>query len=488
MSKQGHRTIFPSEILTIVCLLYLQLHAAWLYNSRLLTILPPLLWVSGLLVVVLILRPFIDQTLPNAYARHSLPAVLKDPVFLVMLAFTAFIAVQWMNSDRSRVYDTMLKRMIWAPPHFPSLPSSVASGESVRMFFWFVPAFATILGVRHGLQSRKAIWALLWLMAVHAGCFALFGIIQQWSGTREMFWTLQVFDRFYASFGYTNHAGSFFLLLFALCMGLLVDAMFRPNWRFTTRLWASLSAVLIGILLFISVHQSLCVAAIALVWCCLVTSVGWTFATFWNRLPPVGRLNLVLTYVAMLSLVGTVSFRLYTTLPAGKEVMRAFSATELKGDIELRITLGKAAIAIWNDNRLFGVGGWGYRQFVKSYMPKSEHHISKAYGLANVHNDFLQFLAEFGAVGTALLLTPVIICLFTIVKYHRQNRGLLTFCMVGICCTTIHSLIDLPFRSACIIFSWSAILACVAKYKQLLEAECNGRIAGTGLNDPPVCG
>lgn len=471
-----------SEILTIICLFYLQLHAAWLYNSKLLTVLPPLLWVSGLMLVILIFRSILDRlsggehdplSLSNASARHSLPSVLKDPVFLAMLAFTAFIALQWMNGDRSRVYDTLLKRMIWAPPTFPSLPSSVVSKESVRMFFWFVPAFATILGVRHGLQSRKAIWVLLWLMAVHAGCFALFGIIQCWSGTREMFWALKSFDRFYASFGYTNHAGSFFLLLFSLCMGLLVDSIFRPNWRFTTRLWALLSAVLIGTLLFISVHQSLCVAAIVLAWVCLAITVGWTFATFWSKLKPAGRLNLVLTYIAMLSLAGTVSFRLYTRVPAVKEVMCAFSAKALKGDIELRITLGKAAIAIWNDNRLFGVGGWGYRHFVKSVTPKSEHHIFKKAGLANVHNDILQFLAEFGSVGTALLLTPVIVCLSDIVRFRRQNRGLLNFCMVGMCCTAIHSLIDLPFRSTCIIFSWSAILACVAKYRQLMAADAH---------------
>ena len=63
---------------------------------------------------------------------------------------------------------------------------------------------------------------------------------------------------------------------------------------------------------------------------------------------------------------------------------------------------------------LFGVGGWGYRQFVQinEYVTPQEIETMRAgKGMANVHNDVLQFLAEHGFVGfgfrdTGLSFTP----------------------------------------------------------------------------------
>ena len=113
---------------------------------------------------------------------------------------------------------------------------------------------------------------------------------------------------------------------------------------------------------------------------------------------------------------------------------------------------------MWQDHPAFGVGGWGFRYLLGWYIPSNQWHEIRE-GDANVHNDALQFLAEFGAVGSGLMAATVLVLLVPALKERPWEKPLPLIVLLGLGATVVHSMIDLPFRSPAILYSWLAILA-----------------------------
>jgi len=150
-----------------------------------------------------------------------------------------------------------------------------------------------------------------------------------------------------------------------------------------------------------------------------------------------------------------------------RELASMASATELEKDFTTRWWQVVTANKIWNDNKLFGVGGWGYRHMVGTYMPEKAWVLLKESGRANVHNDFMQYLAEFGVVGLGLILLAVAVLLWPLLRYPIWNHPMIFFPMMGVLLTCLHSMIDLPFRNTAIILSWTIILTSAGEYARL---------------------
>jgi O-antigen ligase len=113
---------------------------------------------------------------------------------------------------------------------------------------------------------------------------------------------------------------------------------------------------------------------------------------------------------------------------------------------------------MWQDHPGFGVGGWGFRYLLGWYIPPDRWR-EIGIGTANVHNDALQFLAEFGGVGAGLMAAAVVVLLAPVLKIRPWKKPLPLIALLGLCATVLHSMIDLPFRSPAILYSWLAILA-----------------------------
>jgi hypothetical protein len=141
-----------------------------------------------------------------------------------------------------------------------------------------------------------------------------------------------------------------------------------------------------------------------------------------------------------------------------------------------------AAGKMWLDYPFFGIGGGGYREYLLQYVEKpKKRYIAKTYrGMANVHNDFMQFLCEFGIVGAGLLATVFVLLMAKIISSKAWKRGFVLFCLLGVSGVLIHSLIDLPFRSPPIIISFVVVMAGCGMLKPQKEKIASANVSEKG--------
>jgi len=421
----------------------------------------PLVLFGALLLLLMWVLPVKAGSLPRRRA-------VRDPVMWAGLLFLLLLTVQWWNAGRFHYFDPYREAWGYTPARVSWLTAAMTRGEAAEMLRWFFPAWALVIFLRCGLSGiREARW-LLGVLAINGALLAVFGIVQQGSGTESIFWLTDLEGiRFFAGFGYENHAGSYFVLMSAISIGLLGEEVFRIDRP--PRAAALVGWGLAGILNFVGANLSFSRAGILLSWVLVAFALvyllwkgyrRWRSGT-WINVSLGALLVTVAAAMTMEQFGGKTITRELATLrkTIDPRAVRAPHYTLLLGD---RVAMLQAAGNIWLDYPWFGCGGWGYRYLLPYELPEdSWQSSSAAYGKANVHNDPAQFLAEFGAVGAGLM-TVCVIGLARPALWIRRRSPLTTLILAGAVLVVIHSLVDLPFRSPAITYAWLTALGCVA--------------------------
>ena len=392
----------------------------------------------------------------------------SDPLLYAGLAFLFLLYLQWWNGPRAEVYNPAVQAWEFGPPPRPGLNLfCVDRREALEMILWFVPLYAALLVIRNGfLRNQKM--DLLKLLAANAGLAALFGLTQCLTGATGIYWITPAKEYFFAAFGYPNQAGAFFVLMAVLTTGLLLRSLLRKEGADDLR-WL----VLILVLLVLAAVFSKSRAAILTIGVLGMAGITYGFRRLRGRRSLHGRVAVLVSLAALL----VVSVYVAWTVPGNlvKEEMKRTTVEEAVMRMEGGRDVFKDAVwHIWQDHPWFGVGGWGYRHFLPYYAPPMPGRIFPS-GSANVHNDPLQFLVEFGVAGSGLLLLTVSILLVPIVRQLRKIRKpeawdlrfwpmkippLGVALLAGPVVTLGYSLVDLPFRSPAILWIWFVSLAC----------------------------
>jgi O-antigen ligase len=159
-----------------------------------------------------------------------------------------------------------------------------------------------------------------------------------------------------------------------------------------------------------------------------------------------------------------------------------------KGQYHVRV-----ATEIWKEYPLFGCGGWGYRHFCIPKMTEAEYKDIQRVGGINVHNDYLQFLAEHGTVGFgAILAMVVMLCwpvgvawnaLIKAVRFAKPKDlppkpvqlfvlpSPVFFIALALVATLVHGFGDCPLRSPAVLSLFFASLAAMPGYIPKLNLE-----------------
>ena len=494
-----------------VLLVFLTLAAfGWLWGgARTDALVPTIPWLYVFLFEALLFfpqrRPYEDALTARRRSWHTLR---RDPLLYVTLAFLLVLAIPFVNRGLCPACDypailkiseaTGLSLEEAAKPPVPFAPFCVNLYEHFGVVLWFLPALTAMLAAKHALL-RQGKRALMELLVWNAAALAVLGFVQQGTGAEFPFWTKPAhLQPFFSSFGYPNMAGSFFVMAFAFSVGLwqhrVAEVAAAPRDDKLKSLkdqalhrWLAAHYPLAAVALnFFGAVCTLSRAALLLVFpLALIAFLYYECSLLFSRHDRSRRIK-----NAAFALGGGLLFLLLFSVFAPKDLSREMGTLSDVG-IADRVT-GKGqyhvrvATELFKENPLFGVGGWGYRHFCLSLMTKDELKSLQKEGGANVHNDYLQFLCEHGAVGALLLLAiflllvvPVFVDwygLYRTARFVKADKAppkpKAVYCLpagtfwilLGDTALLVHAFGDCPMRSAAVLSMFFVSLACAEGY------------------------
>jgi len=260
---------------------------------------------------------------------------------------------------------------------------------------------------------------------VNAVTLAVFGIVQYFSATNSIYWMWPRKRHFFATFCYENHAGQFFYLMFALAAGFTAYQVCRRRISFgrsnVTRLILMLST------LFLSAVFSL--SRTAIVFVCGLFVAGSIYVA--RRLPSsISAVHRAYLFAGLAGLC--ISGLVLVSGTVGEDIHEDFTRrrpgdTLLEQAYQARVWQWKAAMEMWKSHPWFGVGNEGFRYYLPYYTPADKLDQLDKDHAGQVHNDAVQFLAELGVAGSALLAVVFAALVWPLVKRWPLKGELVLF-------------------------------------------------------------
>ena len=521
---------------------------AWLFGgTRSEYLVPVMPWLTAILVEAMVCFPQQHDGETSYEARARVwSALKKDPLVWTSLALIVILLVPFMNVGLCQVCDYPAIAAGADPsPTIPFFPFCVDRVQHLNVVLWFVPSLVALVATKHAMLKRGK-RMLLALIVWNGLALGVIGALQQVTHASGPLWLDEGIKGayFFSTFGYPNMAGDYFTTLFGLSIGLWrwqLDDMRRkeaemnvsishssshssaksadgnasvekpdaPNGsgkedsprhhhhhhssqgaQKTVPFWEKHYYLIPALVFFFCALDTLSRAAVMLVTGLAVIFFLHTFMCLFSKMKKAQRVKAMVFSAVALTLI---SLCAVTFMPDDlhREV-NTIDTTEVldrvtgKGQYHVRV-----ATEIWKKHPLFGVGGWGYKHFCLQYMTDKELRQIQIVGGMNVHNDYLQFLAEHGIVGLGLL---VAIVLMTVLPLGRTWRALIelyrftppkeqppqpiqifvipapVFCiLLTAVATLIHAFGDCPLRSPAVLSLFLVSLATIDGYLPRLK-------------------
>ena len=409
----------------------------WMFGGTRGELLVPVVpWVFVLMLEVIFCFPqrHANETTYDARERvwHDMK---KDPLVWVALGFLLLLLIPFANKGLCVVCDVVAISEGMNPrPPVPLLPFCVNRIHHLNVVLWFATALPAMVAVRHCLV-RRGKRMLISFIVWNGTLLALLGFVQHACGAQGPLWTAMkgVYypdspQTFFSTFGYPNMAGDYFTTLFGLSVALWRDCCEQHRLHGADRarevgekvnqqrtFWKRHYYLIPAVICFYAALNTLSRAAIVLA---VLTAVVYFFHAFVSFLSKMHRAKRAWAAVWSLLCLAVVLFFAITFVPsdvsreAGTlDAEKVLDRVTGKGEYHVRV-----ATEILKGHPLFGVGGWGYRHFCIPNMTRNEYKRIQMFGGGNVHNDYLQFLAEHGVVGFAALVAMVLLLLWPVVK------------------------------------------------------------------------
>ena len=478
---------------------------AWVFGGTRGDILPLFVpWVWAIMAEVALCFPQRREGENSYTARERVWEDLKaDPLFWTSFALVALLLVPFGNTGLCPLCDyvQIATEKVDPAPAFPFLPFCVNRLDHLNVVLWFGPCLTAMLAVKHSLNKGGKI-LLLKLIVWNGVALAVLGYIQQLSGATGPLWLPlgAATDSFFSTFGYPNMAGDMFVTLFCMAVALwrsqvqaCNDELAAAKVRRVSRhrlFWEKHHDLIPAVLFFFASVSTLSRATIILVVLSAAVLGLHAVVSFFHRMKKAQRVRTgaVLGFFLLAIVFVGVHF-----MP--KDVQREIDT--LSTDAVLTRVTGKGqyhvrvATAIWKEHPLFGCGGWGYKHFCIPAMTKEEYQTIQVVGGINVHNDYLQFLAEHGLVGFGLMVAIVVLLVWPTGriwaalardirfaparKQPPQPRSLFVlppaaFALLwAAVATLIHSFGDCPLRSPAVLSLFFVELAVVDGFLPRIE-------------------
>lgn len=363
-------------------------------------------------------------------------AIKRDPLVWTSLGLIVLLAIPFVNNGLCVGCDRALIAEGHSPePPFGFLPFCVNRLQHYNVFLWFSVALSAMVVTRHCLV-RRGKRLLLKMLVWNGFALAILGFVQIATEAEGPLWEPMAnvtakAGTFFSTFGYPNMAGDYFTTMFGLSVALWRDINLEYDRRHSERalspsdqnkykmFWRRHASLIPAGLFFFAAISTLSRAAIILVSLMLAVAFAHSLISITHRLSKQERMRRGMISVIV---VGLVAFFSIISIP--DDLQREIDTLNTE-EVLTRVT-GKGqyhvrvATEIWRDHKLFGCGGWGYKHFCIPKMTPEEIKKIQMVGGINVHNDYLQFLAEHGLVGFGAMVAIVVMLLMPVVSIWKK--------------------------------------------------------------------
>jgi hypothetical protein len=356
-------------------------------------------WFSLFAIEALLLLPTVFKTESLVEARRRVLRALEDDAFTyVGLLLVGLVSIQWLNSGCALVYFPDADIWKYGMPRFEWLPYSIESKPALILLSVVVALFSGVLVIRNGLGKGGRRF-FLEAASLISGGIAIFTVLKSHTGVLPYSeWALQPA---------VCNPGAFFAFWFFIALGWdFTGSRSTPSGGFVrTLLWWCFAFVgnLAGLLQFST--------GVGVIIFCGVGVVLLLYRGMILRLQSASaekKFRFVIGILVSVSLVvGTIVFFPPASSIKSKvlKVAEAAHWSDVASSRQLRVT---AALKIWEEAPWTGVGPHGFSYYLGTVIKDVEWKQVKA-DRRFVCNDALQFLCEWGVIGSGILIALVII-------------------------------------------------------------------------------
>ena len=386
--------------------------------------------------------------------------LLLQPFFWAGLCFLAYILIQYLNPSVVQVFG---EKSWWVevmrPPLGKNLPSSVKASyeemNALRTFVIHASAISLACGILVGIQRRKPALIILWSFVSSGATMGFVAILQKLSGTNKILWLVNVLNvNPWGTFAYRNQ-GVAFLILVLLIAGLLYFFYLRrPEMKLKQNgphylcfliifllhgsIWLALSrgGILIGSILAMLFYFLVIFHNIR----GLLRGGNWIKSAF---------------FIIMFSFGSFVIIQLTNWEEFGSR-LKHFEVATQNIDSNERFLSSKATLEMSQERLVYGWGAGSFRYIFPIFQNEYEQlshfydHRNRPYGrkIYNyAHNDWIQFLAEYGIIGIVLMVFLVFCLMVYLGIIFKVSLSAACLSFVGVSLIFAHNFIDFIFSS-----------------------------------------
>jgi len=359
-----------------------------------------LLWLSFFAVQSFLLLPSVlrGETLGEAQVR-SRGKALHDPFMYVGLGLVGVFFLQWLNSGCPLIYRVDIEVWRYSAPPARWLPFSIEAFPALVVLSFVAAGVVGGVLFRNG-TGKVSKRFFLDAASLMSGCVALFMVVSGALGNQP-----------YADWGASPSAcnwGTCFGFWLLVALGGLLNFMDEPFGK--TLVWSlfALLGNLLGVLWF-ETPIGLALFAVA----ALLILGYWGFFLAQKTASGSSQLKLVFCLLLAVGLgVGSLAYlssRDFIKL----NNQRLTDASYYEAMFSDRTFQSDLAWKMWQEHPWTGLGAGGFIRYGQTMVDESDWERLDKYD-GGISNDWMQFLAEYGVIGTGFFAALVIVLLISL--------------------------------------------------------------------------